>query len=112
MFIDENCSHTTQCLSCAEIVENLKQTPHWNHDKSRNVLSRTFKFKRYSQGPAFAVLVGEMADNQDHHPDLHIYYKKCVVEFTTHSAKGVSRNDFICAARTDKIFEQLDTQVI
>ena len=107
MFIDENCHHTTNSLSSSEISENLKQTPHWSHDESRDVLVRTFKFARYSQGPAFAVLVGEMADQQDHHPNLHIYYKKCVVEFTTHSAGGITTNDFICAARTDKAFEQI-----
>ncbi len=106
MLIDENCTHTTQSLSAAEISDYLNQTPHWNYDESRNLLSRTFKFSRYSEGPAFAVRVGEMADQQDHHPDLHIHYKKCIVEFTTHSAKGVSRNDFICAARTDQIFAQ------
>lgn len=106
MFIDEKCTHTTESLSSEEISENLKQTPNWEHDENRKVLTRTFKFKRYSQGPAFAVRVGEMADEQDHHPDLHIYYKKCVVDFTTHSAGGISKNDFICAARTDRIFEQ------
>lgn len=108
MFIDENCSHTTQSLSSVEISESLGQTPLWNIDDSRNVLSRTFKFDRYSQGPEFATMVAEMADQQDHHPDLHIYYKKCVVEFTTHSAKGISRNDFICAARTDQIYKQFE----
>ena len=108
MLIDENCTHTTESLSSAEISENLKQTPHWKIDESRNLLTRTFKFNRYSQGPEFAAMVGEMADQQDHHPDLHIYYKKCIVEFTTHSAKGISRNDFICAARTDQIHKQLE----
>ena len=106
MFIDENCNHTTESLSSAQISDNLKQTPDWVFDESVSMLTRTFKFKRYSQGPEFAVLIGEMANQQDHHPSLHIYYKKCVVEFTTHSAKGVSINDFICAAKTDQIFEQ------
>ena len=106
MFIDHNCSHTTDSLSLTVISENLKQIPDWHFDESGNMLTRTFKFSRYSQGLTFASNVGEMSDSQDHHPDLHIYYKKCVVEFTTHSAKGVSVNDFICAAKTDQIFAQ------
>ena len=109
MFIDENCHHTKDSLSTSEISENLKQTPLWRHDDSRNLLTRTFKFGEYFQGPEFAVMVGEMADKQDHHPDLHIYYKKCTVEYTTHSAGGISRNDFICAARTDRIYQQLES---
>lgn len=109
MFIDENCSHTEDALSISEISEYLAQIPQWTHDKNRNLLTRTYPMSRYTKGPAFAVMVGEMADLQDHHPDLHIHYKKCVVEFTTHSAGGVSRNDFICAARADLLYAQIET---
>ena len=104
MLIDENCSHQTESLNSDHITELLKLTPLWTHDESRKILSRTFKVSSYAQGPAFAAAIAEMADQQDHHPDLHIYYKKCVVEYTTHSAGGVSINDFICAAKTDQIY--------
>ncbi len=109
MLIDENCHHQTEQLSTKQIAELLKQIPAWSYDESTNMLSRIFKFSSYAQGPSFAVAVGNMADQQDHHPDLHIYYKKCVVEFTTHSAGGVSMNDFICAAKTDQIFTDFET---
>jgi 4a-hydroxytetrahydrobiopterin dehydratase len=109
MFIDENCCHTKDSLTTSQISEFLIQTPLWTHDENRNLLTRTYKFGRYSHGPEFAVKVGEMADTQDHHPDLHIYYKKCVVEFTTHSAGGISRNDFICAARTDQLYSRFES---
>ncbi len=104
MLINENCTHQTESLSSDHIAELLKLTPEWTHDESSNMLSRTFKVDSYAQGPAFAVAIGEMADQQDHHPNLHIYYKKCVVEFTTHSAGGISINDFICAAKADQIY--------
>ncbi len=107
MLINENCSHQMQILHQDQINELLAQVSQWSFESERNMLSRTFKFSTYADGPKFAVAVGQMADQQDHHPDLHIYYKKCVVEFTTHSAGGVSINDFICAAKTDQIFSEL-----
>ena len=110
MFIEENCRHTQQAFSLEQINESLVQIPDWSFDENSKALTRNFKFDRYSLGPAFAVKVGEMADQQDHHPDLHIYYKKCLVSFSTHSAKGVSRNDFICAAKTDRIFDEFSQQ--
>ena len=104
MLIDENCKRQTTALSDRERNELLTQVPEWTYDNSRKMLTRTFKFNQYADGPSFAVNVGAMADNQNHHPDLHIFYKKCVVDFTTHSAGGVSRNDYICAARTDSLY--------
>lgn len=109
MLIDKNCSHTKISLTIDEINELLTQTPEWSYESDRKMLSRSFKLKRYAEGPNLAVAIGEMADQQNHHPNLHIYYKKCVVEFTTHSAGGVSDNDFICAAKVDQIFTDLDT---
>lgn len=104
MFIEENCTRQSQALSSQQRDEFMGQIPHWQYDEIAKALSRTFKFSAYADGPAFAVKVGAMADAQNHHPDLHIYYKKCVVAFTTHSAGGVSRNDFICAAKTDLLY--------
>ena len=104
MLINDNCSHQKTSLTSDQINELLEQTPQWSYDADRKMLSRTFKLERYAQGPQLAVEIGEMADQQDHHPDLHIYYKKCVVDFTTHSAGGVSINDFICAAKADQIY--------
>jgi len=106
MLIDENCSHQKQALNQDDVHELLTHVPEWSFDADLNNLNRTFKLNRYKDGPRFAVEVGKMADQQDHHPDMHIYYKKCVVEFTTHSAGGVSINDFICAAKTDEIFSK------
>ena len=104
MLIDKNCSHTKTPLCIDEINEFLSQTPNWSYESDRNIISRCFKLKTYAEGTKLATAIGEMADQQNHHPDLHIYYKKCVAEYTTHSAGGISINDFICAAKADQIF--------
>lgn len=63
-------------------------------------LKRTFQFHDFAATMAFANQVARMADEQDHHPDLHIGYGRCTVIWNTHSVGGLSISDFICAART------------
>ena len=43
--------------------------------------------------------------SEDHHPDLEVGYNRCVVRYSTHSVKGLSENDFICAAKVDALME-------
>jgi len=56
-------------------------------------------------GARWVPLIGELADSEDHHPDLHLFYKKVVVELWTHTVNGLSENDFILAAKFDKAYE-------
>jgi 4a-hydroxytetrahydrobiopterin dehydratase len=46
-----------------------------------------------------------MVHREDHHPDLVVGYNRCEIRFSTHSAAGVTENDFICAAKADAIFD-------
>jgi len=66
-------------------------------------ISRAFKFKNFKQALDFANHVGELAEAENHHPDLHVYYGKAVVDLTTHAIGGLSENDFIMAAKIDKL---------
>src|SRR5688572_6558742 len=60
---------------------------------------REFKFKNFKEGLAFINKVGELAEEEGHHPDLTIYnYKYVRIELTTHFIGGLSENDFILAA--------------
>lgn len=61
------------------------------------------KFKKYLEGIDFVSAVGKLADTEDHHPDLHVFYKKVVVELSTHAVGGLSVNDFILAAKIDRM---------
>lgn len=68
-------------------------------------LCRTFKFKNFTEAIRFADEVAERADQQDHHPRLTVEWGKVKVEWWTHVANGLHRNDFIMAAKTDKIID-------
>ncbi len=69
-------------------------------------LTRTFKFKNFSAPMKLAVRIGEIADSEDHHPDLHISWGKLGVIITTHTIKGLAESDFIFAAKVDDAFER------
>ncbi|KAF0811693.1 putative pterin-4-alpha-carbinolamine dehydratase [Andreprevotia sp. IGB-42] len=66
-------------------------------------LEKTFRFKDFYHTIAFVNAVAYIANRQDHHPDLEVTYSRCKVVWSTHSAGGLSRNDFICAARLDAL---------
>ena len=106
MFINQNCHYQTFALEDTKILQYLREIQNWEYDPDTRSLSASFKFTQYLHGPKFAVLIGTMADQQDHHPEIHIGFKKCSIVYSTHSAKGVTTNDFICAAKSNIIYEQ------
>ncbi len=67
------------------------------------VLVRKFKFKDFKEALDFVNRVGEIAEAQGHHPDIELGWGRVIVKLTTHKIKGLSRNDFIMAARLDAI---------
>lgn len=73
-----------------EVIENKK-------------IKHEFKFDSYMDGVEFAVRVGKLAESEDHHPNIHIYYKRVVIDLTTHNIGGLSENDFIVAAKIENI---------
>lgn len=64
-------------------------------------LQREYTFADFHHTIGFVNAVAWMANAQDHHPDLLVNYSRCTVRWHTHSAGGITLNDFICAARTD-----------
>ena len=67
-------------------------------------LERKFKFKDFVEGIAFTNTVGELAETENHHPSLLTEWGAVTVTWWTHTVKGLHRNDFIMAARTDDLF--------
>ena len=96
-----HCRERTDKLSDAEATALLAQVEGWAIEDGR--LRKTFAFKNYYHTIAFVNLVAWIANKENHHPDLMVGYNKCRVEFVTHSAGGISENDFICAARIDAV---------
>ena len=66
-------------------------------------LTRTFKFKDFVEALAFVNRVGAMAEQQGHHPDLHLSWGQVVVEIWTHKINGLTESDFVFAAKVDEL---------
>ncbi len=64
-------------------------------------LEKEFHFKSYLDGLDFAYSVGKIAEEQDHHPDILIKWRRVRLTLSTHSVKGLSENDFIVAAKSE-----------
>jgi 4a-hydroxytetrahydrobiopterin dehydratase len=93
-------------LSSAEIGEYAREIPGWklvDRDGVRR-LERDFRFKNFSAALAFTVQIGELAEGEDHHPALLTEWGRVTVTWWTHRIRGLHRNDFIMAAKTDEIY--------
>lgn len=105
-----------QCTPCRgdapqvteeEMKEYLPQVPEWQVitvDGERR-LKRTYKFKNFAAPLAFTNKIGELAEEQDHHPLITLEWGKVTVSWWTHAIGGLHRNDFVMAAKCDEIFE-------
>jgi len=85
----------------AEVAAQRVATPLWRN--AGGSLEREFGFTDFGRTIAFVNAVAQWADAQGHHPQLLVEYGRCVVRFQTHSAGGITRNDFICAAKLDAL---------
>lgn len=68
-------------------------------------LERAYAFKNFAQAIAFGNKVADIAEDQGHHPDLHIAWGKCKVEIWTHKISGLTESDFYFAAKVDRAFK-------
>jgi 4a-hydroxytetrahydrobiopterin dehydratase len=81
----------------------LRLDPAWTLDEHSSSLRREFTFRDFYRTMSFVNAVAHVANIEDHHPDLEVGYNVCRVRFTTHAIRGLSENDFICAAKVDQI---------
>ncbi|MDT8998113.1 4a-hydroxytetrahydrobiopterin dehydratase [Paucibacter sp. APW11] len=99
------CTPQNQALSGDELNNWLAQVPGWLPDPEAKLIGRRFEFDNFYQVMAFVNAVAEIAHAQDHHPEMMVSYAVCTVSFSTHSAQGLSANDFICAAQVSALPE-------
>ena len=99
------CRGGVPTLTDSEIAELRPQVPEWSVVEVGGVkrLRREFRFEDFKSAMEFAVRVGELAEREGHHPDLHVAWGKVTVEVWTHKIHGLHQNDFILAAKTDDI---------
>ena len=99
------CRGGEQALTDAEVAELLLQIPAWELLEVDGIkrLERVFKFKNYAEAAAFTNKIAAIAEEEDHHPRIVLEWGRVTVEWWTHVMKGLHRNDFIMAAKTDEI---------
>jgi 4a-hydroxytetrahydrobiopterin dehydratase len=106
-----------QCVACrkdssrvsdVDIAELKPQIAAWNIVEHQSIprLERTFRFKDFVQALDFTNKVGTLAEEEGHHPALLTEYGRVAVFWWTHKIRGLHRNDFIMAAKTDVIAAQ------
>jgi 4a-hydroxytetrahydrobiopterin dehydratase len=89
-------------LAGQELDALAKQVPHWKVVDAHHI-TRAFKFPDFRQALAFVNKVGELAEQQGHHPDILLSWGKAEVTTWTHSINGLTESDFILAAKIDKL---------
>ena len=67
-------------------------------------IGKVYTFRNYYETMAFVNALAWISHREDHHPDISVGYNRCDVRYTTHAIGGLSENDFICAAKADKLF--------
>jgi 4a-hydroxytetrahydrobiopterin dehydratase len=85
----------------ADIRHHLAEVSGWQLNDG--AIEKTFVFRNYFETIAFVNALAWICHTEDHHPALSVTYDRCVVRFSTHSVGGISRNDFICAAKADAL---------
>ncbi len=85
-----------------QIGHYLKEVPEWGVVDGK--IEREFVFKDFNEAMKFVSIVGQLAEREGHHPDILVHgYKKVKITLSTHSIGGLSENDFILAAKIDKL---------
>lgn len=98
------CEGGAKPLTQAE-AEVLQQQlgPQWKLIEGATRIEGHFEFKNYFRTLAFVNAVAYIVINEDHHPDISFGYKTAKIVFWTHTINGLSENDFICAAKIDRL---------
>ena len=106
-----------KCVACregeptvtdAEIAEFNPQVPDWEIVELDEIksLRRVFPFDDFAQALDFTRRVGELAEDEGHHPALLTEWGRTTVTWWTHAIRGLHRNDFVMAAKTDWLYQQ------
>lgn len=101
-----------KCLPCEGGVTALarheadhlaSQVPEWKLSDDRVRISRIFLFSTFMNAIDFITKIAALAEQENHHPEIKISYRKVTVILTTHAVHGLSENDFVIAAKIDNL---------
>ena len=98
---------TRRALTATEIVSGLAKLEGWTlrGEGPTLAIEKTYCFSNYYQTVAFVNAVAFVAHLSDHHPELSVFYNRCIVRFNTHDVNGISSTDFECAAASDALLQ-------
>ena len=98
------CSGKTEPLTAERVRELLPEVPRWRPSPDGKRISRSWRVRDFVTGLEFFGRIADVAEAEDHHPDLHLAnYRDLTVELWTHAAGGLTDNDFIMAAKIDSL---------
>lgn len=102
----EACEGIGAALNPEQIKNLLPQlSSGWVVTQSHQEIKKSFKFKNFYETMSFVNALAWIANLENHHPDLEVGYNYCHVRFMTHALKGLTHNDFICAAKVDQLLQ-------
>lgn len=102
----ESCEGIGQALDAEQIANLMPQvSKDWKVSSDHTSIKRSLKFGNFYETMAFVNALAWIANTENHHPDLEIGYNYCHITYMTHALKGLTQNDFICAAKTDALLE-------
>lgn len=90
-------------ISSKDALEMVKQLNNWQTLEMESKLFKDFKFKNFLESLAFVNALGALAEEQGHHPDISFGWGYAEIVLSTHDVGGLSRNDFILAAKIDAL---------
>ena len=102
--------HKIKCVGCEggvpplskeERDQLLKEVNDWQVANDGKSISKKFNFKGFYKTMGFVNAIAWIANQENHHPDMEVGFNYCNVKFMTHAVDGLTKNDFICAAKID-----------
>lgn len=98
------CGGGVVALSRAQVQNLLKELPQWKLSDDPMRICREWRVKDFMTALDFFGRIAEIAEREDHHPDLHLVgYRNVTIELWTHAVNGLTENDFIMAAKIDNV---------
>jgi 4a-hydroxytetrahydrobiopterin dehydratase len=102
------CEGEVEPLTPAEVRDHLAAVPQWRLSDDHQRIRREWKVKDFVTALDFFRRVGDVAEAEGHHPDLHLTsYRNVAIEIWTHAVGGLTENDFILAAKIDLLSVEL-----
>lgn len=100
-FLEEKCAKAPTAMSLEAVRDHLAQGSGWR--EASGAIEKSFVFAGWLETVAFVDALAWVCHVENHHPELGVGFGRCTVRFSTHSAGGITRNDFICAAKADAL---------